>query len=125
MTAQAPICHIPPQKLTVVHPPVNLPSIPPAVATLQSLVQTVNAMRQVVIFVSGQQGPAGPAGAPGNSAKSKPARWTESNRTETTVRVFQNNDENSSNWVDVKQINSLTMQDGITGESWQWNRGGG
>jgi hypothetical protein len=122
MTSVAPICHIPAEVVTNQPGPQNLPAIPPATANLQSLMHTVNALRQVVMFISGQQGPRGPQGAPGNNAKSKPARWTENSRTTTTVRIYQNNDKSSPNFVDVEQINGLTMQDGITGESWNWSR---
>lgn len=124
MTAQAPICHIPPESVAVEPHPVNLPGIPPAQPNIQSLVQTVNTMRQVLLYITGQQGPRGPQGAPGNNAKAQKARWVEASRNTVKVRVFQNNDKSSPNWVDIEQINGLKMTDGITGESWSWSRGG-
>lgn len=122
MTAVGPVCHIPPQTITTEQPPpLNLPSIPPAGPTLQSLTATVNAMRQVILFLSGQRGPQGAQGAQGKPAKKDPPqRWTESARTVETVRVFDPND--SSVYVDVERINNLTMKDGVTGEVWTWDR---
>lgn len=122
MTAQDPVCHIPPVTTTTQPGPVSLPSIPPAQPTVASLTATVNALRQVVLFLSGQQGPRGLQGAPGQDAHARPARWTEQGRTTSKTKVYQNNDPSTGNFVEVEQINSLTMQDGITGESWRWSR---
>lgn len=123
MTAVGPVCHIPPKSSVTDQPsPQALPSIPPASPTIASLVNTVNQMRNVINYITGRQGPQGPQGKSSNNAKSKPSRWTEAARVVETVRIFQNNDPNSSNWVDVQRINGLTMKDGVTGESWSWDR---
>ncbi len=121
------VCHIPPVQPNAPKPTVNLPSIPLAQPNLASLTAAVNAMRQNLIFLTGQRGAQGPRGTSGSSSgsKSEPARWTEQSRVEETVRVFQNNDKTSPNWVDVKQVNKLVMKDGITGESWTWDRNRG
>lgn len=120
--AVGPVCHIPP--VTVVTPqpaPLNLPSIPPAGATIDSLVHTVNAMRQVIIILSGQRGAQGAQGAQGSPAKKNPPqRWTENVRTTETVRIFDPNDHDV--FVDVERINHLAMKDGVTGETWVWDR---
>lgn len=123
MPVSAPVCHIPPVVEHTQPEPKSLPSIPVAQPNLQSLAHTINVIRQVIHMTTGRQGTQGPQGAPGASAKkAPPARWQESGRTSTTVRVFQNNDKTSSNWVDIEQINTLTMGDKVTGESWQWKR---
>lgn len=129
MAAQAPICHIPPVQLAVDPHPVALPSIPIATPEIASLVASVNALRQVVQYLSGQklvlpppvgrQNTGGPNRVPDPSNAS---RWNEISRVTDTVRVFQNGDKNSDNWVDVKQINKLVMKDSVTGEKWTWNR---
>lgn len=115
-----PVCHIPPTS-TVANPSVkNVPGVAaPAQATLQSLQSTVNNLREIIIYLTGQQGPAGKA-----APKSKPARWTENQpaRITATTRIFQNNDKTSPNFVDVETINGITMKDGVTGESWNWKR---
>lgn len=118
-----PVCHIPPTNTPGDPQPTNIPGIPaPAQANLQSLQATINGLRQLIIYMAGQQGT---AGQNGKDAKSKPARWTEKpgSRVTSTVRVFQNNDSSSQNWVDIEQINQVTMADGVTGESWVWKRG--
>jgi len=122
MTAVGPVCHIPPETTTTQPSPVGLPSIPPAEPTIASLVNTVNQMRQVINFLTGRQGPQGPQGKAGNNTKSKPARWIEQGRVVEVERVYQNNDPTSPNFVDVQRINQLRMQDGVTGESWVWDR---
>lgn len=122
MSATPPICHIPPVTPKTQPEPLAIPSIPPADATIASLQRSVNTMRLVINYITGRQGPQGPAGKAGDPAKPKPARWIEDGRVETVVRIFQNNDKTSQNWVDVKQINQLRMKDGVTGESWTWDR---
>lgn len=119
----APVCHIAPVEVVTPHPPVNIPSIPPAGPTLPSIAASVNAMRQVIMLISGQYGNQGPRGAPGAAAQSRkapPARWTESVRVVETVRIFDPNDH--SVFVDVERINSLGMKDKVTGEMWTWDR---
>lgn len=117
----APVCHIPPKTPSTQPNPVNIPSIPPARPDVQSLMHTVNAMRQVIMILSGQQGLRGPQGAPGNNAKSKPARWSESNRQTEKVKVYNPNDK--TQFIEVERINSLTMRDAVTGETWNWTHG--
>lgn len=121
-TTVGPVCHIPPANTTAKPQPVDIPGVgPPAQPTLQSLQQTVNNLRQIIMFITGQQGP---AGQNGSNAKSKPARWVEDkpSRVTNTVRVFQNNDTTSKNFVDIETIDGVTMKDGVTGESWKWTR---
>ncbi len=116
----APVCHIPPTQPSRQPSPQELPSIPVAQANVQSLTASVNAMRQVINYITGRQGPQGPQGTSGSP--SKPARWTEASRSTGTVRIY--NPDDKTQFVDVEQINQLTMKDGVTGESWSWNRGG-
>lgn len=120
--AVGPVCHIPPKTITTDQPPpLNLPSIPPAGPTIASLTATVNAMRQVLIFLSGQRGPQGAQGAKGDPAKkTPPVRFGELSRVVETVRIFDPNDHDT--FVDVERINNLTMRDSVTGEVWSWDR---
>lgn len=120
MSNVGPVCHIPPANTPADPQAKNIPGIPePAQANVQSLQHTVNQLRQIIIFMSGQQGPAG-----SNGAAPKPARWTEDKPARTTqkTRVFQNNDPTSQNWVDVETITGVSMKDGVTGESWKWTK---
>lgn len=124
-----PVCHIPPQNQIGQPGPTNLPAIPPSAPTLQSLHQTVSAMRQVILILTGQlaQGPqgargaAGQAGRPGSNSSTK-GTWTEQSRVEETVKIYQNNDPSTGNFVEVKQINTLTMNNKDTNQKWTWNR---
>jgi hypothetical protein len=120
-----PVCHIAPVQPNPGPSPISIPSIPPAKPTIASLTQTVNAMRQVIMILSGQQGTQGRPGAPGQqgaSSNSAKGTWSEVSRNSSTVRIFQNNDTNSDNWVDVEQINSLGMENRSTGQMWNWRR---
>lgn len=121
MAAVGPVCHIPPVTVTTQPKPVNLPNIPPAGPTIDSLVATVNALRQNLIFITGRQGPQGPQGGQGAAAKKgPPARWTENVRVTETVRIYDPNDKET--FVDVERINQLVMNDQVTGEKWTWDR---
>lgn len=122
MAASAPVCHVPPSTpaITPQPGPANIASVPPAGPSIASLVATVNALRQVVQQITGQSGVINNFTT--QPSKSKPARWVEDARVVETERVFQNGDKTSQNWVDVERINSLTMKDGVTGETWRWDR---
>lgn len=130
MTVVGPVCHIPPETTVTDQPgPQTLPSIPVAQPNIQSLQNTINRMREVLNYITGRQGPRGAMGEPGRpgqpgkpAEKSKPARWAETARQKTTVRIYQNNDKTSQNWVDVERITGLTMTDSVTGEKWSWDR---
>lgn len=127
MTTVGPVCHIPPTTTVTNQPaPQQLPSIPAASPTIASLMETVNRMRSVINYITGRQGPEGPQGRAGTAAQPakppKPPRWSEVSRTESTQRIYQNNDHTSSNYVDVKSINQLKMRDSVTGEGWTWDR---
>lgn len=125
MSATPPICHIPPVTPKTQPGPVNMPSIPPAGPTIPQLLATVNAMRQVIIILSGQlaAGPQGPRGAQGAAGTSgAKGTWNEQSRTTETVKVFQNNDPSTGNFVEVEQVNSLNMVNKDTGQTWKWTR---
>lgn len=120
MSKVAPVCHIPPVTTTNQPQPVALPSIPPAQANLASLTATVNAMRQVLIFLVGQQGAQGPQGASGKAAPA--GSWTQQAVVTGVVRIYQNNDPTSQNWIDVERVNKLVMGNNTTKQTWVFNR---
>ena len=125
MTTVGPVCHIPPKNNINQPGPQNLPAIPPAQPNIQSLMNTVNALRQVVNQLTGRQGsqgPAGQAGAQGKPGTSAKGTWSEQNRQEETVKIYQNNDPSTGNYVEVKQINKLVMENKDTGQTWTWKR---
>lgn len=129
--SNGPVCHIPPANTPGNPQPQNMPGIPGPVsppntgngnpaqdAFNQAIANLLNAMRILLQQLANQSGTTGQSG----NSKSKPPRWSETDRVTTTVRVFQNNDKSSNNWVDVEQINSLTMTDSVTGSRWNWQR---
>jgi hypothetical protein len=127
MTSVGPICHLPPATDTKSQPgPQTLPSVPPAQPNIASLTATVNALRQAVNYLAGRQGVKGSQGQINNFTTKqndkKSGRWTEQARTTEKVKVYQNNDNTSQNWVEVERINQLKMKDSVTGEVWTWDR---
>jgi hypothetical protein len=80
----------------------------------------LNALRALLLQLANQQGTKGQIN--NATSKNQKGRWSESGRVVETVRVFQNNDPTSSNWVDVEQINQLKMKDSVTGSEWTWKR---
>lgn len=119
MTTVGPVCHIPPVNPATQQPgPKDIPAIPPpAQATLQSLQHTVNQLRQIIIQLTGQQGP------PGQNAKSPPpGSFVQSKIVTKTVRIFQNNDPTSENWIDVERVNSLVLNNNSTKAIWTYTR---
>jgi hypothetical protein len=83
-------------------------------------------MRQVIMILTGQlaQGPQGPRGAAGQAGKDSSAKgtWVEQSRVEHKVKIYQNNDPSTGNFVEVNQINKLNMVNKDTKQTWTWNR---
>lgn len=126
-----PICHIPPTTEIGQPQPKAIQAIPPAQPNIASLTATVNALRMVVQQITGQN-PLNPNLQPntagfnrvpdksgGNNGK---PQWSEQGRTTNKVKIFQDNDKNTGNFVEVEQINTLTMVDKNTGQTWKWTR---
>ncbi|SRR6266404_4018500 len=124
--SNAPVCHIPPKQPTDNRQPLNIPAIPLAQPNLQSLTDTVNRMRAAIMMLTGQSGSAGQNAFSGafrtKQDDSKKVQWVEQGRVTENVRIFQNNDKTSDNWVDVERLNQLTMHDKNTGQVWRWDR---
>lgn len=120
--ASAPICHIPPEDAQIPQPPTrDLPSIP-AATDLRSALMAINTIRHVIQVITGQLPPGG-----GNNFNTKPdpnnkLQWTEQSRVTEKVRIYQNNDPSTGNFVEIEQINKLTMADKKTGQTWSWDR---
>jgi hypothetical protein len=135
--SNAPVCHISKdQDITEQPKPTLLPFVPAAI-DLPSALQAIQALKLIVEMLAGQQVVNNPNGtlqaglrpAPGNQnvGKRNPnanERYSEvrSQRVEKKLRVFQDNDPSSSNWVDIKQVNAVTWVDNVTGEKITWSR---
>jgi hypothetical protein len=120
----------------------------PTAVDLPSAIAAINALKLLIQLISGQQGSSGAngfgssgfsasggtgtgaQGAPGKDGKKGKdgkdlkSRFVEDRRqrVEKKIRIFQNNDKKSSNWVDIKQINKVVWIDTVTGETIKWSR---
>jgi hypothetical protein len=122
-----PVCHIPPATTPGDPRARALPAVPgPATPDdLGSIVALLNALRQIVMNLSDElKDNQGVTNNFYTQDDPKKARWVERKRVTQRVRVYQNNDKTSKNYVDVDQINGLVMQDRKTGALWNWNRDG-
>ncbi len=148
--SNAPVCHISTSQvinqpratlLPTVPVAVDLPSALAAIAALKLLVQMMAGQQAVTGpagvngeagiagllggggGVAGSAGPPGAAGQKGKDAKSG-GRFVEdrSQRVTQKKRIFQDNDKNSENWVDIQQINRCVWVDNVTGETIIWSR---
>lgn len=115
----APVCHIP-GTTTSGLTPTAVQTVPVATPTLESLTKTVNALRQLVLQMSGQQSQNFLGLRSTNDPKK--VQWSEKSRKIEKVKVYQNDDKSSPNWVEVEQINQLVMVDKNTGQEWTWDR---
>lgn len=138
-TGSAPVCHISPPVVIKQPPAVQFPAIPPIVGlnNQNNLANILNAMRQFLQILAGEMAylqtlrnaamnpptrPATSGSNQGAQSKQNPSekkpRWIEQSRQ--TVKQRITNPADSSQYVDVERITHLTMQDGITGDSWTW-----
>lgn len=119
----APICRIAPDTTVDQPDPVLLPTIPVPAPNWDAMMATVSALKHTVEQLAGQRpvqnGGSNKSGNKGNK-KNQTNRFNEINRVTTQVRVYNPNDK--SQYVDIDQINQLTLQDKVTGETWGWNR---
>lgn len=123
----APICNVsptpPPQTKT--SPLVN--NVPVA-TDLASAIQAVNALRQVINSLLGQNtggnGGAGPGPSPIKPGFSSQSQFQVTNQTITKTRIYDPNDPSKQTYVDVDQVVALTMQNPVTRETWQWAQPG-
>lgn len=128
-----PVCHIPP-----VNQPANptshqIPGLPGPVtpptsgsnaallAAMNNYAQLLNALLTMVRKMSGQNVTINNTTVQGGSG-TKASQWNETGRTTDKVKIYQNNDPKTGNFVEVDQINSLTMTDKNTGQTWRWSR---
>ncbi len=123
------VCHIPPKNEVGNPQPHDLPGLPGPVtppmnaspaammAAMNDYARLLNMLLRLLQHMT-QQTP-----VTNNAVSKQPSpQWTEQGRTTQKVRVFQGNDRTSPNYVDVEQINSLTMHDKNTKQTWKWTR---
>lgn len=122
--AKAPVCHVPPEDVNIPQPPGStLPPIPQA-TDLRSALAAIAALTQTIRIITNQIDNRGILN--GFNRKPDPnqpkPQWVEKSRVEDTVKIYQNNDPSTGNFVEVKQINRLVMVDKNTGNGWTWDR---
>lgn len=145
--ATAPVCHIPVDEVISQPQPAKFPPLS-RVNDLTSLLNTVNNMVLILEQLTGQTPTAGPvglrgtggaagssgvSGSPGKQGKNgkdgkdgKPAKtgsWTEdrSQRVEEKIKIYQDNDNTSPNWVEIKRINRVVFTNNA-GQTIVWKR---
>lgn len=141
MSNVGPVCHIPPTNTPANPQPHDMPGLPGPVsppspnggqdlsglyAAMRAYADMLNRMRQMLLALSNQVGPNNNNGFANNFTTKKgdqSASWVEIAREEEEVKIYQNNDPNTGNYVTVKQINALTMGNKGTGQTWKWRRG--
>ena len=129
----APICHVPGTKPPINTPTNTMPNVPVVHRTgnvdndLDALIRAINALRLMIMRLTGQDqsgDPSAPRSAPRIPQEQKRVQWVEQRRSKKKVKIYQNNDKTSENWVEVEQITTLVMQDKNTGQTWEWKLGG-
>lgn len=121
----APVCHIPPNTPPITQPgPRAIGTIPDPGPTIESLLATVRALKLAIEKMSGQA--RFDNGTDGFGRKPDPnkgsSQWFERSRVEEKVKVYQNNDPSTGNYVEIERINRLVMADRNTGQTWTWSR---
>lgn len=130
----APVCHVSPATQISQPPQVQLPSIPQASANnMNSIINAINAITQAIQMLAGQIRPSGMAvngqllsqGASGGfsvkggsspppSKQAPTGSWTQIGENTTITRVVNPSDD--TQFVDVKRVNSVTLQNSATGQ---------
>jgi hypothetical protein len=116
----APVCHVSKDQVIVQPSPKQQPAIPHA-NDLASALAAIAALKKIVEGWTLPHPDNNEGGISGfKTNPSKQSRWTQANRTVERVKIFNPSD--SSQFVEIDRINSLTMVDKVTGETWVWNR---
>src|SRR5579863_8869061 len=101
----------------------SVQSIPSLDGTQQGMTDTVNALVNTVRALAGHQPAPNNKSQPGTKndqqkKKNNRARFSELSRTTQTVKI--SNPDDPTQFVMVKQITKLVMQDNVTKETWEW-----
>ena len=121
----APVCSDSKDEVIKQPTPNNLLGIPVA-TDLPTAIAAVNAMRAVLQNITGRTGGFPPKPFTpqynGFTSKKTTSRWSEvsGDRVKKVVKVYNPNDK--TQFIEVEQINGVTMQDQVTGDKWTWKR---
>lgn len=122
----APVCNVEPVIEPGQPPASKFPPIPVA-SDLASALAAINAMRQILMNLTGQLGVTNRGGGNGGGGRGgggttippkqpKLGRWVQKSITRKTVRIY--NPQDKTQFIDVSRVANLTMKDTITGEEW-------
>lgn len=142
-----PVCHISTGSQLIKQPQATLLPTVQTPIDLPSAIAAINQLKLLIQLISGQQGvggargitlPRGGGGSLAGGSSSSPGaqgqkgandgkendRFVEdrSKRVQKKIRIFQNNDKKSENWVDIMQINRVVWVDRVTGGTIVWSR---
>lgn len=121
--ATAPVCNTAIPGAVNQPTPKTLPAIPTAtdLASALTAIQAITKIVQTLLQGSGSAG-GGITGFKTQSGSKASNNFTEvaSRRVTKTVRIYNPSDQ--TQYVDVQQVSSVTMQDPMTGQTWTWTR---
>lgn len=122
MSNVGPVCHIPPVSQEATPQPKNIPGLMGAPTDLQSALSAIRNLQEIIKYITGGTTIINNIGG-SSSIKTQPGSFTQQSVETQKVKIYQNNDPTSDNWIEIEQINGLTMVNKI-GETWKYNRNG-
>lgn len=117
-----PVCHIPPTTTTANPQVKSIPGVLPAPTNLPSALNAIRNLQEIVRYLTNQVVNNNTGGGT-ISTKAQPGDFTQTDIQTEKVKIYQNNDKTSDNWVEVEQVNGLTFKDKL-GNKWQYTRQG-
>ena len=118
------VCHIPPASPIADPQAKDIPGLLGPPDDLLSALMAIRNLQDIVRRLAGQKPAQNNTGTFSIRVQPGPGKsdWEQSDIVQEKRKIYQNNDNTSQNWVEVNQINSLTMRNKKTGETWKWNR---
>lgn len=132
MSNVGPVCHIPPANTPADPQPQNMPGVPAPVSPRPTGNQVqdnfnrdmANALNAIIKILQALRNTGGGNQITNNvTTKQSASSFRETGRQVEKVRVYQNNDKTSSNYVDIEQIQALSFNNPTTKETLKWTRG--
>lgn len=119
-----PVCHIPANTTAQTPGAKNIPGLPaPAAPNLASLTSTVNSLRDIINVLMGPSivNNVVVNNNNGSGAQVKPGDFSQKSISYAKVKIYQNNDPSTGNYVEVNVVDGLTMGNS-SGGSWKYTR---
>lgn len=131
--SNGPVCHIPPANTPANPQAHNVPGMPPPInpgskSFNNDVANMLNAFRQMLMTLLGQLNSlnnntnnGGVSNGFTTKQGDKGNNYTQVSQATEKVRVYQNNDPTTGNYVEVERTNRLVMKD-KQGNTWVWER---